>query len=68
MLVLISIQTVALGKMTVAIDPWKVEQISPAPFEDNMCNVTISNHNLRVESSFEDLVNKINTARKENKI
>lgn len=65
MLVLVTVQTVALGKMTMAIDSWKVEQISPAPFEENMCNVTISNHNLRVECSFEDLVTKINNARKE---
>lgn len=63
MLVLISIQTVALGKMTVAIDPWKVEQISPAPFEENICNVNMSSHHLRVESSFEDLVTRINNAR-----
>ncbi len=68
MLVLLSIQTVALGKMTVAIDPWKVEQISPAPFEQNICNVNMSGHNLRVESSFEELVTKINNARKESAV
>lgn len=63
MLVFISIQTVALGKMTVAIDPWKVEQISPSPFEESMCNVNLSGQYLRVESTFEDLVTKINNAR-----
>ena len=65
MLVLVTVQTVSMGKVMIAIDPWKVEQISPAPFEDNMCNLTLSTHNLRVESSFEDLVTKINNARKE---
>jgi len=64
MLILVTVQTVSMGKVMIAIDPWKVEQISPAPFEDNMCNLTLSAHNLRVESSLEDLVTKINNARK----
>ena len=63
MLVLVNVQTEALGKMSIAIDPWRVEKISPYPFEENMCNLTISNYTLRVQSSFEDLVNNINAAR-----
>ena len=63
---LISIQVNSLGnpKMQIAIDPWKVDSIRPVFMEENTCYLTIGENTWRVNSSFEDLVNIINTARK----
>ena len=66
MLVMIRVENMATEVLTIAIDPWKVERISPAIGEKNMSYLTLtsSTQSWRVKSSFEDLVNIINTARK----
>lgn len=64
MLVTLEVQTpMAGGNMKIAVDPWKVEHIRPLPMEPNVCYLIIAQTNWRVNSSFEDLVAKINNAR-----
>lgn len=65
MLITIQIENVAMEIITIAIDPWRVERISPALGEESMSYLILasSTHSWRVRSSFEDLVIKINNAR-----
>jgi hypothetical protein len=65
MLIILEVQTVAVGSVKIAIDPGKVACIRPAPMEPDVSYLEINETNWRVNSSFEDLVDKINKARKE---
>lgn len=68
MLVLLMVHGVGKDSVTLlALDPWKIEHIRPAHLEDNVCYVSTGTSSWRVESSFEDLIIKINKARMEGK-
>lgn len=66
MLVLLDIfDPVARGVITIAIDPKSIQAVKPAAEDTTMCLVYMGEKVWRVNSSFGELVNKINSARKE---
>lgn len=68
MLVLIKVHNIGSETlMTIAVDPWKVEYIRPAYMEDDVCYLNCGGIGWRVGESFEDVIRKINDARKGDK-
>ena len=63
MLVTIRVNSLGNTATDIAIDPWKVQYIRPVFMEENTCYLSIGETTWRVDSSFESLVNIINTAR-----
>ena len=66
MLVVLTVHNVGSDSfMTIAVDPWKVQYIRPVYMEEDTCYLNVGDTTWRVNSSFEDLVNNLNAARKE---
>lgn len=65
MLVLLRVQNVGIEGDIIAVDPWRIEYIRPAHLEENVCYLNSGGVSWRVEESFDQLVAKINKARKE---
>lgn len=64
MLVVLTVHNVGSdSSMTIAVDPWKVQYIRPVYMEQDTCYLNIGDTTWRVDSSFEDLVTRINNAR-----
>ena len=65
MLVVLTVYLVGSDSfMTIAVDPWNVQYIRPVYMEQDTCYLNIGDTTWRVKSSFEDLVNNVNAARK----
>ena len=65
MLVVLTVYLVGSDSfMTIAVDPWNVQYIRPVYMEQDTCYLNIGDTTWRVNSSFEDLVNNVNAARK----